>query len=192
MLLSSSQIIFLFGFVFITAVRTYASLKYRPPDGPAELKDPAEKVLLSLIGLAMLVPLLVIFTKWLTFAGYVLPEWTAWPGGLLFLAAIWLLYRSHRDLGKNWSPQIEILEGQQLVQSGVYAHWRHPMYTAHLYWALAQPLLVHNWIGGFSLLLVMIPFLMYRVPREEKLLVEEFGEEYEALRRRTGWVLPRF
>lgn len=190
--LPSPQIIFLIGFVLITAVRTFSVFKYRPQDVPQEFSDPVEKVLLSIIGLAMLVPLLVLFTDWFSFADYHLPEWTAWPGGLLFLAAIWLLYRSHRDLGSNWSPKVEILEGQQLVKSGVYAHWRHPMYTAHLYWALAQPLLVHNWIGGFSLLAAMIPLLLYRVPREEKVLIEEFGVDYEQLRQRTGWVFPRF
>ena len=37
-----------------------------------------------------------------------------------------------------------------LVTEGIYGRVRHPMYTAFWLWAVAQALLLPNWIAGFS------------------------------------------
>jgi protein-S-isoprenylcysteine O-methyltransferase Ste14 len=50
-------------------------------------------------------------------------------GTALLGAAIWLFWRSHRDLGKNWSPSLEISAQQTLITHGVYRTIRHPMYA---------------------------------------------------------------
>lgn len=49
------------------------------------------------------------------------------PGttAVLFFA-VWLLWRSHADLGRNWSPMLEIRQEQSLATQGVYRLIRHP------------------------------------------------------------------
>ena len=66
------------------------------------------------------------------------------------------------------------------------------MYAAHLLWALAQPLLLWNWLAGLSLLANFLPLYLVRVPQEEKMMLDSFGEAYRAYMDRTGRVIPRF
>jgi protein-S-isoprenylcysteine O-methyltransferase Ste14 len=79
-----------------------------------------------------------------------------------------------------------------LVTGGVFKYIRHPMYAAHLLWAVAQALMLHNWIAGFSLLVVTIPQYLFRVNAEEQMMLEQFGEQYKNYMQRTGRIIPRF
>jgi protein-S-isoprenylcysteine O-methyltransferase Ste14 len=110
----------------------------------------------------------------------------------VYAFALWLLWRSHADLGMNFSPVVEVLEGQRLVTDGVYRGIPHPMYTAHLLWGLAQPFLIWNWVAGFFLLATLIPLLLVRIPAEERAMRDRFGDAYDAYREKTGTLFPRF
>ena len=149
-----------------------------------------------LTGLGFIVlPLIYIFSSRLTFAdfhlhtGLVPGTWIA--GSLVFAAALWLLWRSHVDLDRNWTPTLQIKNNHALVTEGVFKYIRHPMYASHILWGVAQLLLLHNWIAGPAMLVLMLPFYLYRVPREEKMMLEQFGDEYRAYRVKTGGFLPR-
>ena len=117
--------------------------------------------------------------------------WIGWVGAGLFAYSIYLLYLSHADLGKNWSPVLGIKEEHTLVTTGIYKYVRHPMYTAHLLWAVAQILILHNWIAGYSFIVVMVPHILLRVKKEEALLIEQFGQEYDDYKKSTGMIFPR-
>jgi protein-S-isoprenylcysteine O-methyltransferase Ste14 len=54
------------------------------------------------------------------------------------VAALLLSYRSHADLGQNWSVTLELRAGHQLIRHGVYRSIRHPMYASIRLWCLAQ------------------------------------------------------
>jgi len=148
-------------------------------------------ILASLWGVAILLPLLNIFTRWLSLADFGLPTWIGWVGVVTFTFALWLLWRSHADLGRNWRVTTEITEGHKLVTSGVFRYIRHPMYSAHFLWGIAQALLIHNWIAGLVSLVVMLPMYLLRVRREEQMMLEQFGEEYRLYMKRTGRIIPR-
>jgi hypothetical protein len=49
--------------------------------------------------------------------------------------------------------------------------------AAHLLWAVAQLLLLQNWIAGPAFLVASLPLYVVRIPREEEMMVGEFGEE---------------
>ncbi|MBI3966613.1 MAG: isoprenylcysteine carboxylmethyltransferase family protein, partial [Chloroflexi bacterium] len=59
--------------------------------------------------------------------------------------SVFLFWRTHRDLGANWSPALEIGAQHTLVTRGVYGRIRHPMYASQALLALAQALLLPNW-----------------------------------------------
>ena len=105
--------------------------------------------------------------------------------------AIVMLWRSHADLGRNWSATLHITGEHSLVTGGVYRHIRHPMYTAHLLWAVAQGLLLSNWLAGWAFFVLSIPLYVIRIPKEEQMMLERFGEEYSAYKSRTGMLIPR-
>ena len=132
------------------------------------------------------------FARWLDFVNYDLPNLTGWIGVAIFTSALWLLWRSHADLGRNWTVTAEIKERHTLVTDGVFRYIRHPMYTAHWLWGIAQALLIQNWIAGLASLIIFIPLYVLRVPCEEKIMLEQFGEEYRLYMGRTGPVFHRF
>ena len=61
-----------------------------------------------------------------------------------------LFFESHRALGTNWSITLEIRDRHRLVTDGLYRYVRHPMYSSFWLWAIAQALLIPNWIAGLT------------------------------------------
>jgi hypothetical protein len=112
-------------------------------------------------------------------------------GVAVFLVSLALRWKAQRDLGGQWSFTLEIAPGHHLVTRGVYAHLRHPIYASLLLWAAGQPLLLHNWLAGWSGAVAVVLVWLIRVPREEALMLDAFGEEYERYRARTGRFIPR-
>ena len=136
-------------------------------------------------------PLIYALTSWLDFANYQLPGWSGWIGAAIFAISLWVLWRSHADLGRQWSVKVEIQEEHKLITDGIFRYIRHPMYAAHILWGIAQPLLLWNWIAGLSMLVMIFPLYFYRVPKEEIMMVDEFGDEYRHYMDRTGRVFPK-
>ena len=86
-------------------------------------KGTLEKILLGLVFLGMVIlPLIYMATSLLSFANYDLPVSLQIIGLLLIVPMLWLFYRSHKDLGQNWSATLEIREGHNIVDSGVYKY----------------------------------------------------------------------
>ena len=184
--------IYFIGLITIFGIRLWYRWRARNNEIVVSRSSPLEIALLALGFVGMvLVPNVYVFSPLLAFADYSLPEWAGWLGTAVFAAALWLLWRSHADLGRNWSQTLEVRKGHQLITSGVYKRIRHPMYAAFLLWGLALPLLLHNWIAGWSHLVAFLPLYFLRVPREEQLMHEQFGEAYHAYMERAGRVLPR-
>ena len=151
-----------------------------------------EKSILGLLFLGgFLLPLLYSTTSWLDFANYTLPTWAGWIGVALITAALYVFWRAHADLGLNWSPTLEIREKHELITRGIYGVIRHPMYSSQWILAIAQPLLLQNWLVGFANLIIFIPFYFLRVQAEEKMMLDSFGDEYRDYMKKTGAILPK-
>lgn len=192
------KILFVIGLLSMSAIRVIAlsPVSRAKRRGQVKVTDERKSVLettllyLTSIGMFIL-PIIYLSTSWLHFADYALPEWLSWLGVPIFALAGWLLWRSHTDLGRNWSGQVDVKEGQALVTQGVYRTIRHPMYSAHLLWALAQACLLHNWLAGVFFLASQLALYAYRIPREEQMMLDNFGHEYDTYMSRTGRLLPR-
>jgi protein-S-isoprenylcysteine O-methyltransferase Ste14 len=124
------------------------------------------------------------------FANYPFQPLIAWLGILVFLGSLALFYLTHRELGANWSISLEVRERHALVTHGVYARVRHPMYFAFWLWAVAQALLLPNWIAGPAGLVGFAILFAGRVAREERLMLEAFGDEYRAYMARSWRLIP--
>ena len=94
-------------------------------------KGRLERGLLALSSLGFLLPLVWVAPV-LTFADYPLRPIPFIAGILCIGLGLWCFYRSHVDLGTNWSITLEVRERHQLVTHGTYRHVRHPMYLALL------------------------------------------------------------
>ncbi|HEY8436636.1 MAG: protein-S-isoprenylcysteine O-methyltransferase [Planifilum sp.] len=186
------KIIYFTGLIIMFIFRLFYRWRSKTNQIVDSRKTALEILLLFLAFVGMLVtPLIYVFTPLLSFADYQLPSWMGWAGVMVLVVAFWLFWRSHADLGRNWSYTLELRKGHQLITSGVYKYIRHPMYAAIWMWGVAQVLLLHNWIAGWSHLLSFSLLYFLRVPREEQMMLNQFGEEYQSYMNRTGRIIPR-
>ena len=151
-----------------------------------------ERFLLALVAIGgTFAPLIHLGVGALGFANYSLPDEAVLAGAALLIPGFWLFWRSHADLGRNWSVTTELREEHELVTSGVYKRIRHPMYAALLLIFLAQPLFVHNWIAGPAGPLAFAVMYFIRAPYEEAMMRERFGDAYDDYCARSGRLWPR-
>jgi protein-S-isoprenylcysteine O-methyltransferase Ste14 len=113
-----------------------------------------------------------------------------WLGVATLVAALVLFRVTHKQLGRNWSVTLETRTEHKLVTDGVYAWVRHPMYTSFLLSAIAQALLLPNWIAGPAGLVGFAVLFLYRAGREEALMIDAFGAAYRDFMRRTARIVP--
>jgi protein-S-isoprenylcysteine O-methyltransferase Ste14 len=59
------------------------------------------------------------------------------------------------------------------------------------WWGVARALLLQNWVAGLAGLELFTSLYVLRVPREERMMLNRFGEEYHAYMNRTGRVVPQ-
>ena len=184
--------IFFVGFIAYIAIRGVYARRTKGLERVHRQVDGLENFLMLLvIPPGLLLPVLYLFTPLLSFADYRLPAFAPWCGVVVMVAALWLFWRSHADLGLNWSFTLELRSEHQFVTHGVYRWIRHPMYASIFLWGLAQGLLLPNWLAGWSAFVPFAVMYVLRTPREERMMCEYFGQEYGDYMRRTGRLFPR-
>jgi protein-S-isoprenylcysteine O-methyltransferase Ste14 len=123
-------------------------------------------------------------------ADYAFRPLLAWFGTAVVVVALIGFYLTHYALGRFWSVTLEIRQTHRLVTTGVYRHVRHPMYAAFFLWAVAQALLLPNWIAGPAGLVGFGILFGLRIGREELMMEARFGDAYRAYAARTWRVVP--
>ncbi|GAB4820279.1 hypothetical protein N2152v2_007325 [Parachlorella kessleri] len=111
-------------------------------------------------------------------------EWTATPGAIMSLFGLALAISAAFTEGM-WAFLGEPQVPRRFTMAGPYAICRHPQALGNMLFLIGASL-----AGGAvaASAAFIASFLLYHatvVPREEQLLVEAFGEQYEAYRRRT-------
>lgn len=183
-------------FVAFIAHRAYYTRKYPPREQDTiEVKRSGAAARLaaglSLLGLLALVVYLAA-PRWLAWAALPLPAWLRWLGVGAALGGFALLQWSHNELGRNWSDQPRMLQDQEFIRSGPYRRIRHPIYSAFLL-ILGSPLLIAaNWLVGGLWLVSAALDIGERIRFEEQRMADQFGEAYQAYRKSTGALWPRF
>jgi len=185
------KIIYFIELILITGVRSAGTTRYRREKVGHDLSSTLDTSLLALNGVGMIIPIFYVFSNWFDFADYYLPAWLSWVGVALFASAAFVLWLTHRAMGRNWTPTLGLREDHQLVTDGIFKYIRHPMYAAHLLWAVAQPLILTNWIAGLCFLIPQIAQYWLRVGTEESMMLERFGDNYRDYMDHTGRLFPK-
>jgi protein-S-isoprenylcysteine O-methyltransferase Ste14 len=147
-------------------------------------------LLLSLLGL-LLLPAVWIFTPFLDMLNLGIPLVFRISGIIVSALSLIYFWKIHAALGSNWSPVLEIRKGHELVTTGPYKNIRHPMYAQIWIWAAAQILIISNLAAGFSGIILWAVIYFKRVQKEERMMAEIFGSEYNDYMKKTGRILPR-
>lgn len=113
-----------------------------------------------------------------------------WIGAVLGLCGIGVLIWVHMFLGKEWSARLRLNKEHRLIQSGPYGYVRHPMYTALFTIYFSFGLIAANYLV-ILILSMLIMSVALRLPMEEQMLIERFGDEYRTYQSRTGRFFPK-
>ena len=112
-----------------------------------------------------------------------------WIGVVLYLAGgvlrLWPVF----VLGRRFSGLVAIQPGHTLVTDGIYRIVRNPSYLGLLVLSLGWALAFRSLVGVVLALINIVP-LVARMRSEEALLHAQFGEQYDAYRRRTWRLVP--
>lgn len=143
----------------------------------------------AVLGMAV-VPAIYVFTGFPEAADYPARWWAVVLGAAIVVAGLWTFRRAHKELGRNWSITLEIRDEHRLISSGPYALVRHPMYTSFFLIALGQLFLLPNWLAGVVGLLGFAVLFFVRVAKEERMMLETFGPQYNVYMERTKRLIP--
>jgi protein-S-isoprenylcysteine O-methyltransferase Ste14 len=118
-------------------------------------------------------------------------RWLGWLGAWLTLAGVLFAIWARIKIGKEWSGEVQIKEGHQLIRSGPYAYIRHPIYTGLLIAVSGTALAVAEYRALLGVSVICIGFAR-KAKKEESFLAAQFGPAFDEHRHRTGFFLPRF
>jgi protein-S-isoprenylcysteine O-methyltransferase Ste14 len=173
-----------FGLIF--------GLRKKPPKTAEHARDPKSLsgLLLQSIGYAL---------AWTiprpNFAPMVpMPKWAeivvAVAAIVLAALSLWLMWRAIIVLGKQWAYVARIVEGHTLITEGPYNLVRNPIYTGMFGMLIATGLAASRWPMLIAAIIFFLSGTWVRVRREENLLRQSFGAEFEVYRSRVPALLP--
>ncbi|MGA7289918.1 MAG: isoprenylcysteine carboxylmethyltransferase family protein [Terriglobales bacterium] len=119
-------------------------------------------------------------TSALSFAGVAL----TWIGIALALWARW-------HLGQYWSARITLKEDHQLIRTGPYACFRHPIYSGLDLAVIGSGFAFDRWRCVAGVAFIILGYWI-KAKKEESVLSERFGETFQEHRQHTGFLLPKF
>ncbi len=151
----------------------------------AKEKESEQKTVVALSGLMFLAGFI---TSGLDFRF----GWTRMPRGLVAAGAAifllsYLLYAEVLRENTYLSRTIEVQEGQKVIDTGLYAIVRHPMYAATVLLFLSMPLVLGSW-AAFPVFL-LYPVIIARRIRNEEQVLEEGLAGYSDYKKRVRWRL---
>lgn len=195
------RIAFLILLVMLIAMRLYFMVKVRRSGGRIMPNEEAVKreggqgfFILRVAAFFALMAFLGMYIAgmaWIDLFLFMLPEWLRWIGFALGILSVAFMTWTQVTLDTQWSAQLQLREDHHLITTGPYARMRHPLYTSTFGWGAALSLLTANWIF-FAVSVLAIIGLIVRIPKEEQMMIEAFGDEYKAYMQRTGKFFPKW
>ena len=184
----------------LLAMRVYFMVKVRRsggrimPDQQAVAREGGRSVfILRIVLFLALIGFLVMYfagSAWIDTFLFTLPAWLRWVGFALGIFSVFFWGWTQIHLDTQWSAQLQLKKSHHLVTTGPYVYVRHPLYMGMLGWSVALALLTANWIF-VAVCALSIVGVVGRVPKEEQMMIEAFGEEYETYMQRTGRFFPK-
>ena len=118
------------------------------------------------------------------------PVWLEVVGGVLILAGFAATVPVFRA-NSFAAPVVRVQEerGQRVIDTGPYAHVRHPMYAAALLYLLGVPLLLGSWYGLIGTALIAVG-VSWRAVKEERVLKHDLAGYGEYMTRVRWRLVP--
>ena len=147
--------------------RDPALLERRMSGGPLAEKRPAQRFIMLCTSIGF-IAMLVIPALDHGFGWSAAPRGVVWAGDVLVAVGYYLIALVYKE-NTFTSATIEVAENQKVISTGPYAIIRHPMYASGSLYLIGTPLALGSY-WGFAPIVVMIPFLIWRLIDEERML----------------------
>src|SRR5262249_60201728 len=134
------------------------------------------------------IALLVVPALMYRFHGATLPSVVSLVGHVLVAIGFYLIFLVYRE-NTFTSATIEVAADQKVISTGPYAIVRHPMYASASLYIFGTPLALGS-LWGFVPVVVMIPFLIWRMFDEERFLARNLPGYVEYQKRVRHRVIP--
>lgn len=99
--------------------------------------------------------------------------------------AIW----ARLTLGGNWSGQVTVKEGHELMTRGPYSLSRHPIYSGLMLAVVGTALAGGEWHCALAVVVILMALLV-KMGQEEKLMLQTFPVAYPKYRQRVKALVP--
>jgi protein-S-isoprenylcysteine O-methyltransferase Ste14 len=119
------------------------------------------------------------------------PDWLRVTGVAASVLCLGLLVWAHLTLNSQFTSTLRIDAENVLVTTGPYRLIQHPIYVSFFVLFLSTGLFTRSWLIGALGALTIGTLMTTRRVREESMLADRFGDEYEEYRRQTGRFIPR-
>ncbi len=114
----------------------------------------------------------------------------SYAGLVIIIVGMVIIFLSIWTLGKYFTVDVTIRDNHKIKKDGFYSIIRHPSYSGSLLSFIGFGISLNNWLSLITVvILIMISFL-YRIKIEEKILIEQFGNEYLDYRENTYRLIP--
>ena len=175
------------GFTLYLAIFDKPLLKRRLEAGPWHERRRSQQVIVSLVYVAFFAFLILPILDYRYGLSRVSP-WVSVVGNAIIVLSFLAIFRVVRV--NSWAASnVRVEAGQQVIDTGPYAHVRHPMYASAIWLFVGIPLALGSW-RTLALLVPLIPVLMWRLLDEEKLLSRELAGYTEYMRRVKYRLIP--
>ena len=144
-----------------------ALLQRRMSGGPTAEKEATQRVIMVFVSVGF-IALLVVPALDHRFGWSAVPLYGVVAGDILVVVGFCLIFLVYR-VNTFTSATIEIAANQKVISTGPYAIVRHPMYAGALLYLVGTPLALGSY-WGLVPLAAMLPFLIWRLLDEERLL----------------------
>ena len=133
----------------------------------AKEKEQEQRFVVKMSGLLFVLAFVLAGLNW-RFQWILLPSWIIWTSAAVFLLS-YALYAEVLRENAYLSRTIKVQDNQKVIDSGLYAVVRHPMYAASILMFLSMPLILGS-LFSFVLMLAYLPLINIRMKNEEKVL----------------------
>jgi protein-S-isoprenylcysteine O-methyltransferase Ste14 len=127
--------------------------------------------------------------RWLYLQLWPAGLWPFWLGAAVTVAGLLFAIWARRHLGSNWSSEVTIKQGHELITTGPYAVVRHPIYTGILVGFLGTAIALSQVRGFIGLTIVFLGFWL-KLRMEEQWMRSQFGETYSTYAQQTAALVP--
>ena len=173
----------LLGILFIPMLVAGLILFWKSPDLlrkrlNAKEEQAEQRTVIVLSGLMFLAAFVIAGLNF-RFGWMALPAWVSYGAAAVFLFA-YVLYAEVLRENAYLSRTVEVQEGQELVDTGLYGIVRHPMYMSTVLLFMSMPLVLGSPIS-FAVMLAYVPIIVKRIRNEELILEDSLAgyREYE-------------